>query len=305
MTIQECIDRVDSLKPNQYTIKEKVEWLSFIELRIINDVLKTHEGYDGRYDLFTGYSEDKLTITMIAPSPYDRLYTKYLEMKIDEANGETTRYNNSATMFNTYYADYKKYYNKGHMPLDPLGKGDKKVPITAQVGLTDAEYDSLVKELTYNLTEYFSDRLSDDKIYEIVNAFVLNNIQMLKGKDGRDGIDGKDGYTPRKNVDYFDGKKGDNGDPGYTPQRGIDYFTDADKEAIKKYTDDVAERKFATAESKDNKMAFWDEDRISIETYPSSVAVIEIAGKIADDRIEAAIGTANAELESILAGGVD
>lgn len=247
MTIQECIDRVDSIKPNQYTIKEKVEWLSFIELRIINDVLKTHEGYDGRYDLFTGYSEDKLTITMIAPSPYDRLYTKYLEMKIDEANGETTRYNNSATMFNTYYADYKKYYNKGHMPLDPLGKASKKEPNTAQVGLTDAEYDSLVKDLTYKLTEYFSDSLSDDKVYEIVNAFVSNNIQMLKGKDGRDGIDGKDGYTPRKNVDYFDGKKGDKGDKGDKPQVGVDYFTDDDKEAIKDYIAEAIEESVGKA----------------------------------------------------------
>ena len=49
MTLKECIDIVDNNKPNQYTIKEKVMWLSFIEEIIINEVLKTHEGYDGRY----------------------------------------------------------------------------------------------------------------------------------------------------------------------------------------------------------------------------------------------------------------
>lgn len=37
-----------------------------------------------------------------------------------------------------------------------------------------------------------------------------------------DYFDGKDGYTPQKNIDYFDGKD------GYTPQKGIDYF-DGDK----------------------------------------------------------------------------
>lgn len=74
-------------------------------------------------------------------------------------------------------------------------------------------------------------------------------------------MDGKDGYTPRKNIDYFDGKDGDNGfsplvsvsnitgghrvtitdgngmktvdvmdgKDGYTPVRGKDYWTDADK----------------------------------------------------------------------------
>ena len=39
------------------------------------------------------------------------------------------------------------------------------------------------------------------------------------------GRNGDPGYTPQKNVDYFDGK---NGDPGYTPQKGIDYFTAAE-----------------------------------------------------------------------------
>lgn len=83
---------------------------------------------------------------------------------------------------------------------------------------------------------------------------------------GRDGEDGKDGYTPQKNIDYFDGKdgaagqdgksayevaldngfegseaewleslhgadgqKGDNGKDGYTPIKGTDYYTEADK----------------------------------------------------------------------------
>lgn len=211
MTIKECIDIVDNLKPNQYTIKEKVMWLSFIELRIINDVLKTHEGYDGRYDLFTGYSEDKLTVTMIAPSPYDRLYTKYLEMKIDEANGETTRYNNSAILFNGYMADYEKYYNKTHMPISPLSKSNVKVPTTSTVGLSEAEYENLKRDLTYVLTEYFSDTVSADKLSGVINTFVLNNIEMLKGK------------------------------PGYTPVKGVDYFTDADKAEIREYVNTILE----------------------------------------------------------------
>ena len=50
MTVKECIDRVNSVKPNQYSIDEKVEWLSYIDRIVINDVLKTHEGYDGKYD---------------------------------------------------------------------------------------------------------------------------------------------------------------------------------------------------------------------------------------------------------------
>ena len=117
MTIKECIDRVDSVKPNQYSIEDKVRWLSFIDHTIINDVLKTHEGYDQKYDEFDGYTEDRLSDGLIVEAPYDSLYEAYLKMKIDEENGETARYNNSATMFNSYMTSYKKYYNKHHMPL--------------------------------------------------------------------------------------------------------------------------------------------------------------------------------------------
>ena len=227
MTIKDCIDRVDSIKPNQYTVTEKVVWLSFIEGIIINDVLKTHEGYDTKYDLFTGYSEDKLSVTLIVPTPYDSLYTEFLKMKIDEANGETARYNNSMMLFNSYMDEFKRYYNKTHMPLT----GGRRVSApnkveTHMVSLTDAEFESLKNELTYIMTEYFGKKFSEDTISNIVINFVNTNIAMLKGADGRDGINGKDGA------------KGDKGDK---PILGVDYFTNADKEQIANYIDEQTE----------------------------------------------------------------
>ena len=211
MTIKDCIDLVDNSKPNQYTIKEKVMWLSFIEEIIINEVLKTHEGYDGRYDLFEGYSEDKLSVTLIVPSPYDRVYIEYLKMKIDEANGETARYNNSAAMYNAHMDKYKKWYNKLHMPLDASNRR-KPMPMNkVGVGLSDAEYENIKKDLTHILTEYFSTVVSPDKVYEVVNSFVQNNMELLKGK------------------------------PGYTPKKGVDYFNDADKDEIRSFVNEIIE----------------------------------------------------------------
>lgn len=117
MTIKECIDLVDNVKPNQYSIEDKVAWLSFLDGIIINDVLKTHEGYKNEYEEFDGYSVNRLGRKLIVEKPYDNLYVAYLKMKIDEENGETARYNNSATMFNSYMTTFKKYYNKTHLPL--------------------------------------------------------------------------------------------------------------------------------------------------------------------------------------------
>ena len=173
---------MDGVKPNQYSIEDKVAWLSFIDQSIINDVLLTHEGYDGRYDDFTGYSADNLTVGLIAPSPYDRLYTAYLKMKIDEENGETARYNNSATLFNSYLAEYKKWYNRNHMPL-----GNRR-PAPPQkhtnMDVSDAQLEQLRKLLYAELHNDVLSKLSDDKIYAIVKKFVDTNAQMLKGKDG-------------------------------------------------------------------------------------------------------------------------
>lgn len=148
MTIKECIDIVDNIKPNQYSIREKVMWLSYIDEVIINEVLKTHEGYNEVYDLFQGYSEDKLSVELIVPSPYNRLYPEYLKMKIDSENGETARYNNSSAQFNKYFSEYKKHYNKTHMPLNLVGS--KKKSHGSIAGILNEKFEEMKVRL-YNM----------------------------------------------------------------------------------------------------------------------------------------------------------
>lgn len=206
MTIKECIDIVDNIKPNQYTIREKVMWLSFIDEIIINEVLKTHEGYDGRYDDFEGYSEVKLSVPLIVPSPYDRLYTAYLKMKIDGENGETARYNNSMALYNSYMMEYRRYYNKTHMPLNATSRREVMPPRKNSIGLSDAEYENLKRDVISALDDIVYENTSPDKINDVIAKYVSNNAEMLKGKDGnpgKDGEPGKDGYTPRKGKDYW------------------------------------------------------------------------------------------------------
>lgn len=180
MTIKECIDIVDDLKPNQYSTKVKVMWLSFIDEIIINEVLKTHKGYDGRYDDFTGYSEDKLSVPLIVKSPYDRLYTAYLKMKIDAENGETARYNNSAALFNSYMMEYRKFYNKTHIPLS-IAEKRAVTPVNKNTsGISEAMLENLKREIYAQLSEDLLKMVSPDKLYDIVSNYVCNNKEMLQ-----------------------------------------------------------------------------------------------------------------------------
>lgn len=116
MTISEAINRTDDVKPNAYTETRKILWLSELDGMIKSDIIDTH--HDGENIVFTGYDIDTdISTELLVPAPYDVLYLRYLEMKIDYTNGEYGKYNNSMTMFNMAYSAFENYYNREHMPI--------------------------------------------------------------------------------------------------------------------------------------------------------------------------------------------
>lgn len=125
MTIREAINRADTIRPNQYTDEIKIQWLSELDERIFNDIISTHEDnpYIDTIDedrntvkgIVFPYTDD--SISLIASSPYDVLYSSYLVAMIDEANEETTRYTNSSIKYNVQYQDYAKWYNRNHLHI--------------------------------------------------------------------------------------------------------------------------------------------------------------------------------------------
>lgn len=118
MTIREAIETTDKLKPNQYTEAEKISWLSMLDGLVHREIVLTHGGVCPGTEDFAGYTEfaDQDTVLLV-PFPYDEVYRWFLEMKIDEANGETAKYNASAAKYNTVYEAYMDRYNKTHMPI--------------------------------------------------------------------------------------------------------------------------------------------------------------------------------------------
>lgn len=115
MTINEAIQAVDSLKPNGYSELDKIGWLSELDGTIKAEIIDTHEGAE---DIsFNGYNEQTpLEQELIVPYPYDRIYKSWLESRIDYANGDYAKYNNSVTVFNTDYLSFQRAYNRKYMP---------------------------------------------------------------------------------------------------------------------------------------------------------------------------------------------
>ena len=66
---------------------------------------------------FNGYDIDTaLDTILLVPAPYDDVYIKWLEAQIDYANGEYSRYNNTAQAYQAEWDRYRNYYNRTHMP---------------------------------------------------------------------------------------------------------------------------------------------------------------------------------------------
>ena len=82
------------------------------------EIILNHIGVTPGTEVFRGYTEeDDYDTELLVPYPYDEVYRWYLEMKIDEANGETVKANIATAKYNTLYETYMDYVNRTRMPL--------------------------------------------------------------------------------------------------------------------------------------------------------------------------------------------
>jgi len=115
MTVNDIIAAADLQEPNSYTREEKLRWLSALDGKVREEVLLTHEGYDGAGG-FAPYSagDEELLI----PFPYgEGIYTHYLIAMIAAANAEAARYNQQIAMYNADYSQWWTRYQATHRPI--------------------------------------------------------------------------------------------------------------------------------------------------------------------------------------------
>ena len=115
ITIQQAIHRLDTLRPNDFSVEEKIRWLSAADGIIYNGMYATHQG---PHSVFSGYNrKTPLSTPLLAYEPYDQLYHHYLEGQMLYANGETDAYNNAMALYNRLVREFWRQYHATHKPL--------------------------------------------------------------------------------------------------------------------------------------------------------------------------------------------
>lgn len=107
MRLREAIERVDEIKPNAFSSAVKTDWVNALEGRIAADVLllAPAEVKQLRYT----YPEDQNT-ELLVDTPHDDIYTLWLAAKIDEANGEYNKYQNTMQIYNEHFGDFVRWF---------------------------------------------------------------------------------------------------------------------------------------------------------------------------------------------------
>ena len=115
MTIHDAINKAKEARLGLFSQEQIIEWLNTIDGIIKREIIDTHEGGDN-ID-FKGYDDSTpLTVKLLAPSPYDELYIRYLEMQMAYSIGESDRHDRSTEAFNATYTEFARWYNRTHMP---------------------------------------------------------------------------------------------------------------------------------------------------------------------------------------------
>ena len=107
VTPNKVIEHVDGIRPNAYSEEMKLKWISALDGMVKKLVMQEDDVKP------YSYPED-MDKELLIPFPFDDLYGMYIESMIDFYNKEYGNYNNSATMFEEKYREYKKAYIREH-----------------------------------------------------------------------------------------------------------------------------------------------------------------------------------------------
>ena len=93
LTAGQVLAQVDGLLPNAYTREEKLRWIAQAEASLVREVFSPM----GEAEVSEKLKEDSV---LRAQTPYDELYSLYVQGQIHYANGDATRCSNAMSLWN-------------------------------------------------------------------------------------------------------------------------------------------------------------------------------------------------------------
>lgn len=120
MTIREIIEQVDDTKPNAFSQKTKMAWIAELDGSIAASVMLMNivEAQQLRYI----YPAD-LDSEPLVGFPHDGIYVHWLRAKIDDANGEAEKYENSMAQYNAHYGAFVRWFAATYEPAQGYVRG--------------------------------------------------------------------------------------------------------------------------------------------------------------------------------------
>ena len=107
MTIESCMQLVETMLPNRVSDEVKLRFLGEAEWKVRVELLGEDPQTLPIFDPSTPKSTE-----LTAPHPYDQLYWQYVLAMLSYASGDIARYENAAGLFNASYQSFGKWLKR-------------------------------------------------------------------------------------------------------------------------------------------------------------------------------------------------
>ena len=114
MTVKDCIDLVDDVKPNAFPPAAKLRWLGEIEGRIASEIFLMAPAEIRQF----AYTPEMQNYELLLDPPWDDIYIAYLTAKTDSKNGEFNRLSTAAQAFNRKWNELSAYMANLYAPAN-------------------------------------------------------------------------------------------------------------------------------------------------------------------------------------------
>ncbi len=110
MTLGECLQRADALRPNACAEQEKARWVLELEVELERDFFARYEGWTSPEK-----APDR-TSTLLASGPFEALYVFRVLARLELADQAWDSYNAYNALANQLLSEFKKAWHRTHAP---------------------------------------------------------------------------------------------------------------------------------------------------------------------------------------------